>query len=382
MKLLAITSQYPSSSNPQRGTFVHTLMRDLSRIGNDVTVAAPDKIFSLRNWRRGIRVSATDEVFEGVKVVRPSYLPFSNRHLFGRLSTYRLTVSNFRRAATRATQSLSSLPDLCYGHFLYPAGFAATSVATSMGAKSVVALGESSFNHYEEHLGLERVRRDLGSFDHVLAVSEENKRLCISRYDVPAHRVTVFPNAAAAHFRPTSKSEARNTLGLQADRPIIIFVGQFTEAKGPQRVLNAIKSRPDIGAVFLGEGPVELSGEQILFKGAVPHDRVPLWMSAADVQVHPTEREGSSNCLKEALACGLPIVASNIESNLEFLDSSVATLVEPLDIGQIKIAIEDLVDDQDRRNSMSRAALERAEQYKSIDRANRILRKFEELVLE
>jgi glycosyltransferase involved in cell wall biosynthesis len=73
------------------------------------------------------------------------------------------------------------------------------------------------------------------------------------------------------------------------------------------------------------------------------------------------------------MACGLPVVASRTRSNLELLDSSVSMLVDPLNVGEIQTAIATLIDDPDRRRAMGQAALKRAAQDASEDRARSIL---------
>ena len=118
---------------------------------------------------------------------------------------------------------------------------------------------------------------------------------------------------------------------------------------------------------------MKLTGPQVLFTGAVPHDRVPEWLSASDMLVHPVLEEGSSNVLRESLACGVPVITSDIPVNHEFLDDSVSVLVNPIDIDQLRATIEALIDDPDRRRAMGQAALGKAKQWSSADRARKIL---------
>jgi glycosyltransferase involved in cell wall biosynthesis len=223
------------------------------------------------------------------------------------------------------------------------------------------------------------VQADLARFSGIITVSEAIKEKCVQRFGIPETRVAVFPNAAGPQFYPRPKNEMRRKLGLQVDRPIVAFVGHFDENKGPHRVLRAIQSRSDIGAIFLGSGKLRPTGPQVLFSGSVPPKQVPEWLNAADLFVQPVFVEASSNSMREALACALPIVASDIPTNREFLDPSVATLVDPADIDQIRAAIEDLIDHPEKRNAMGAAALERAKSSRSRDRAQGILDLLEEV---
>jgi glycosyltransferase involved in cell wall biosynthesis len=348
-------------------------MRDLRALGAGPTVLAPERILGQASWNRGLLPGRGIETRDEVTIRRPWYLPFSNKTLPWGGSTFRWTVASFDGAVLRAARSVKTSPQICYGHFLYPAGHSARRLAQRLGVPSVVALGEGSFDHYERYFGLDRVRADLASFSRVLAASEAIKDICVHRYRVPESRIGVFPNAAASHFYPRPRDEMRRKLGLPADRPIIAFVGHFNDNKGPRRVLEAIESRPEIGAIFLGQGDAQPAGPQVLFSGLVPHDEVPDWLSAADLFVQPVYIEAASNSMKEALACGLPIVASDIPTIREFLDPSVATLVDPDDIHQIRNAIDHLIDNPDVRRAMGAAALEKAKSFRSRDRAAKIL---------
>ena len=372
-RILTVASGYPSDAEPDRGTFVHVLMAEFRALGVELAVLAPQSAFSLTTWRHRIRSAPLAELRDGVEIHRPRYQSFSNKVLPGGISTYRWTVASFWRAVRRGISSLRWGPDICYGHFLYPAGLSAQRLAGILGVPSVVALGESSFEHYERHMGLSRVRHDLAGFAKVVAVSEATRERCIERYGALEERVRVFPNAAAGHFRPRPREEVRRQLGLPSGKPIVAFLGHLDHNKGPDRVLQAIEARKDIAAIFVGRGPIEPAGPQVLFTGAIQHEQVPLWLNAADILVHPSIAEGSSNALREAMACGLPVVASRTRANLEFLDSSVGMLVDARNIDEIRGAIVTLIDNPDRRRAMGLAALEKAKQVSSADRARRIL---------
>jgi glycosyltransferase involved in cell wall biosynthesis len=136
--------------------------------------------------------------------------------------------------------------------------------------------------------------------------------------------------------------------------------------------MEAIRGRPDIGAVFLGRGLQRPSGPQVLHAGPVPHEDMPVWLSAADLFVLPTLDEGCSNALLEALACGLPVVTSDRPFNRAVVDESMALLVEPSDPAALGAAIAALVDGAPLRAALGAAALERAAAFRLERRAARI----------
>ena len=377
--LLTIAANYPSEHSPQRGAFVHVLMRDMNSEGVAPTVIAPEKIVSRSSLGIPRRLAPKSETREGVDVRRPRYLPLSSRSLPFGVSTFRWTVSNFSRSALKYAMTFEVRANLCYGHFLYPAGLTAQRLSRRLGLPSVVALGEGTFAPYESHFGFEHVKTLINDFDGIAAASEAIKQRCISRYGVATEKIGVFPNAAASRFHPRPRTEMREKLGLPLDRPIVAFVGHFDRNKGSQRVMEAIRDRPEIAAFFLGSGDLTPTGPQVLYAGLVPHAQIPEWLSAADVFVQPVFIEASSNSMKEAMACGLPIVSSDIATNREFLDESMAALVDPSDIRQIRDAIADLIDDPGKRDSMGRSALEASDQFRSVDRARKMLRWFDQI---
>ena len=77
--------------------------------------------------------------------------------------------------------------------------------------------------------------------------------------------------------------------------------------------------------------------------------------------------------MREAAACGLPIVSSDIASNREFLDSSYSTLIDPMDIDQLRTEIVKLADDPQLRDKMSKAALAKSQKSDITARASQIL---------
>jgi glycosyltransferase involved in cell wall biosynthesis len=120
-------------------------------------------------------------------------------------------------------------------------------------------------------------------------------------------------------------------LGLPQDVPLAVFCGHFDARKGPLRVLEAVR-RLGIQGVFLGSnGPDRPAGQGVAFVGSVPNAQLPRWLCAANCFVLPSRSEGMSNAILEALACGLPIVASDRCFNTAFLNSTCAALVDPND---------------------------------------------------
>jgi teichuronic acid biosynthesis glycosyltransferase TuaC len=379
LKLAVITGDYPSKQQPHVGTFVQQITQAMAQQGTQITVIAP-RVLAPGRWHRYSQL-APDENEARITVLRPLMLSFSNRSLPWVGSTYRWSVWSFARTIQAVGRRLHPVPDCCYGHFLYPAGVAAANLAKLLGIPSVVALGESWLPYYESQLEPGRIRNDVAGFAGIIAVSEVNRSYCINQFGAPPRKVMLLPNAVdISLFYPRDRQKSRERHGLPQDRPIVAFVGHFNKRKGPLRLMEALKTMPEVGAIFLGAGSQVPTGSQVLFAGPVPHAEIPEWLSTADLFVLPTLAEGSSNALLEAMACGLPVVTSDRPFNHEMLDNTVACLVDPCDIAAISGAIRELLIDTNRRQQMREAALARARRYTLQDRAELILSWIEEII--
>ncbi|HIQ05960.1 MAG TPA: glycosyltransferase family 4 protein [Anaerolineae bacterium] len=129
--------------------------------------------------------------------------------------------------------------------------------------------------------------------DRVIVTSERVRR------DLGWPKAVVIPPGIEFDlFQPMPRDEARAALGLPQDRQLVLWAGDPRPDKQVHIVEAAVAQLQDAGV------PVEL----VLLSGQ-PHERVPLYMNACDVLVLTSQYEGSPMVVKEALACGLPVVA-------------------------------------------------------------------------
>jgi glycosyltransferase involved in cell wall biosynthesis len=237
-----------------------------------------------------------------------------------------------------------------------------------------VALGESNLKQIIDIVGADKFAKTLMRFAGVISVSRANEELCRDHCPSIGDRLIHLPNAVDHKlFFPRDRRDARQKLGLPATAKIVAFCGYFINRKGGQRLLTALERTPDVYGVFLGRGSNPPKGARVLYAGPVDHSMVPWWLSAADVFALPSLAEGMSNAIVEALACGLPVVVSDLPFNHEFLGNDCALFVDPFSVDEISRAILFLFENQDRYFSMAGAAQKRADQFKLVSRANRIL---------
>lgn len=373
LRVLAICN-YPADTNPSFQVFIRALLLEMASLGVAINVLAVENLWNLIRKGTGFRLAPRFEMRDGLPIHRPRCLSYSTVSLPLGVNTLSWSHNAQIRTVLCEARKLEGPFDMCLGYFLYPHGSAAAQLAANLDIPAVVLLGESDLGRYETVYTRDEIGQLLERFAGVISNSPVITERCTERYGLSETRIRTFPNGVNEKvFYPRHRKSARQQCRLPLEQPIIAFVGQLIERKGPLRVLEAIRSRPEIGAVFLGKGPQVPRGPQVLYQGEVLHEDIPVWLSAADVFVLPTLNEGCNNAILEALFCGLPVVSSDLPFNHSILDEQVAILVDPRDVRALGQAIFSLVDDPERRDAMSQAALHRAQAFSLTDRAKRIL---------
>lgn len=376
--ILFLASGYPSKAHLYHGAFVKELVHAFARLGKRCTVIRPVKFHEgIYNTLPPYCLVESEAGQTPVTVISPKILSFSNKKIFN-FNTFKLTQMSFEAAVIRALSKIQDKPDAVYGHFLYPAGVTAIKIGKKLDIPSFAAVGEGVFWTVRP-LGFERARRDYQDVCGVVAVSSLLKKKIIDQIKVPSEKIEVFPNGAnLARFYPRDKLSVRTKLKVPKELFTVIFVGKYDDNKGVMRLVEALKDIPDIGLILVGAGPHNPEGPNILFKGRVPHELIPEYLSAADAFVLPTGHEGSCNAIVEAMACGLPIITSKGEFNDDIVDGTNAIRIDPYDIDAIREAVVLLKEDGVLREKLSAGALRKAKELDINLRAKRITHWMEE----
>lgn len=377
--IVFITSNYPSKSRPFNGPFVRQLVLSFARLGVKCTVINPVSIFHKRFGRLDPEKSLDHTIKNNtVTILRPRYISFSSKKFF-LFNTAILTQISFEKVVSKVLSNFDYPPDVLYGHFLYMGGAAAVRIASKLSLPSFVAVGESSFWSVEP-IGFRKATQDFKNVNGIIAVSSVIKKSLIDKLKIPEEKIVVLPNGVdLSLFYPRNRKNLRRKFDFPENKFIIAFVGHFDERKGPHRILSAVSGMDNVGLILMGSGHISLNNKNILYKGTIEHSKVPEMLSAADIFVLPTLAEGSCNSIIEALACGLPVVTSKGDFNDDIVDDTVAIRVDPLNIKEIRDAINRLYKDQSLRSEMSVNALKKSRQFDINIRAQRILQWMEEI---
>lgn len=196
----------------------------------------------------------------------------------------------------------------------------------------------------------------------------------MKRYDrVRPEKVKVIYNgiSLSKFCVPESKIECRKKFGLPEKDVLIGTVGRFSKEKNQAVIIEALNKLPDnVKGVFVGDGPMrtlleEAGRGRCHFPGHVEHAFIPYVMKAMDIFCLPSLWEGMSISLVEAMASGLPIIASDISTLREVLGDS--GMFSPPDSAEdLASALTLLINDPLRRDRLSEGARARAVKF-SID---------------
>lgn len=371
LKACIITPNYPRKGFIEKGAFVETLAQSWKKLGVGVTVINP--ISFQNNARFGW--SKSYEVYNGIEVYRPSYISYSNIKI-GNFTTQKHSSQSFLNATLRVGKLISK-PDYYYGKFLMDGGYAAMELGKRYDIPAFADIGESKLIDILDKKRKEKATYITNNLKGLFCVSERLVQETILLGASPT-KVFLTPNTVDLNkFKPLDRSECRKKLNLPLDKKIVIFVGHFIERKGPLRVLEAInRSKIDSLAIFIGKGNQQPQGDKVLYAGSVNNDDLPIWLNAADVFVLPTLAEGNCNSINEAIACGLPVITSDISDVRHQVCNNInGLLINPKSIDEISKAIETVLTDTTLRKEISLYNLQEAKQRFSKDRASDILTK-------
>ena len=213
--------------------------------------------------------------------------------------------------------------------------------------------------------------------DTVIALTEDMK----GRMQEICHRdILVIPNGIdLERFKNLSRGISREKLKVKEEGKLILFVGGLKHIKGLDYLLRAMRIIQErnlkTNLFLIGKGrerekleelSVELDlNKHIQFLGEVANEKIPEYMAAADVFVLPSLSEGFPNVVLEAMAAGLPIVATRIGGLHEIVkDGQNGFLVEPRNPRQIADRVRLLLEDDELRERMSRDNKDRAKGYR------------------
>ena len=229
---------------------------------------------------------------------------------------------------------------------------------------------------------LHRVQAFVASRAKRIIVPSEYLKSVVMRWGIPTVKITVIPNAISVTRTVVSKKEARRQLGLDQNNSILISVGRLVPWKGFSMLVELMSRLqvkiPHVKLIIAGDGPERKNIESEIAKHALkdivvltdslPKEELGVYLAASDIFCLNTAYEGFSHQLIEAMAAGIPIIATNAGGNNEILrDGENALVATYNDLVDWEEKIFQLYQDHELSNRLSYNSKSLVEQY-SIER--------------
>ena len=369
IKTLLFSTLFPSSVRPVHGIFVETRLRELLKTGEvETKVVAPVPWFPFAGKRFGEygRFAATPYVEQrnGIEIFHPRYLLPPKVGM--NIAPYTLARGAIATIKQLIRDGFDF--DLIDAHYYYPDGVAAGIVARKLNKPYVVTARGTDLNLIPEY---PRPRRlILETADHATGSIGVCKALMDRLADLGADptKLHVMCNGVdLERFYPIDQSEARERLNF-GDERILLSVGHLVERKGHHLAIEALLGLPKNSILVIAGtgpdlGPLKVLAEgkglakRVRFVGQVPNEQLKWWYSAADALVLCSSREGWANVLLESMACGTPVVATNIWGTPEVVNSpNVGRLMHARTSEALVECLKDLFSDPPSRKAVHQHA--------------------------
>ena len=365
---VGLVSPYDFASPGGVGDHVRNLARELQNLGHQAQIFAPSS-----------RAHADSDGAVFHRIGRPIAIPVND-------SVARITLSFHLANQVSAIVTREKFDVLHFHEPLMPAlPMTLLRLSHTANVGTFHAFAKSNVGYY---YGRPLLKPYLERLHRGIAVSEP-ARAFFSRY-FPEFPLRIIPNGIdTSTYRP-GLSPIRH---LRDDRVNILFVGRLEKRKGLGDLLRAyelMRSRVNNARlIVVGDGPLRASAESfisrhrlpdVVMAGFVPDSVLPRYYDSADIFCAPaTGRESFGIVLLEAMACGLPVVATEVPGYMSVLEPGQDSLtVRPKSWAELGAALVILARDAELRRRMGAAGYDKAQRYSWASVASQVVEVYEE----
>lgn len=359
--LVVFSALFPSTARPGAGLFIRERMFRVAR-HRPLAVVSPQPWFPgqslIRLLRPDYRSQAPAlEIQQGIRVYHPRYLSVPG--LFRRFDGWSMALASYlllRRLKGQGARLIDA-------HFAYPDGEAAAHLGRWLKLPVTLTLRGTEVPHSRNPVLRPRLARTLKAAARVFSVSDSLRRLALELGTAVEKTEVVGNGVDITRFHPVDRVVARKKYGLPLDARLLISVGGLVERKGMHRVIDCLPAllerHPDLHYVIVGgsspEGDMRAEldaqvarlglGSHVHFLGALPSDELKWALSASDLFVLATRNEGWANVFLEAMACGLPVITTDVGGNAEVVcRDDLGSIVPFGDAAALRRALEAALD--------------------------------------
>lgn len=390
MKVLWITSVYPSAENPGNGVFHETQVKALTSLGVEVTIINPIPLNTsiIRVWKKRYRKKKLPylEKRNGVNVYRPMY-----RATPGQLRWFQPD----KRIAESILKTLKKEKlnfDFIHAHFAMPSGGAARIVAATYQKPWLLTLHGSDVHIYPSFSrSAERIfQKTVKSADEVIAVGEH---LAMAAELKTGRICTPLPlGIDLSTFKLTEasllKAKRKEELGLPKNKKILLSIGRLVKEKGIFELAEALPYlSEEYVVVYVGDGPEkeklqrqEMYNDRLFLVGQIPNDKVREYLLASDIFILPSYSEGLPTVVIEAMALKIPIICTNVGGVPDLFGEYANLLIQPRSVQDIVARVKELIADPVFYEAVTEELYQRVHaNYSAVDNANKLVEKYREL---
>jgi glycosyltransferase involved in cell wall biosynthesis len=357
LRVLTLSTLFPDAGRPSFGVFVERQTLGLATLAAVEVVSGvgrPLWPLSLHPHYAARAALPERERWKGMSVHLPRFrvLP-------------RLGEAKAAQALARAALPLvrEIAPEVIDAEFFWPDGVAAMHLARATGIPFSIKARGSDIHYWGVR---PKVLRQMVEASHeaggLLAVSEALKR-DMAALGMPEDKIRVhYTGVDLDGFRPLDRAVGKGALDVEG--PLIVCAGALIPLKGQTLAIAALREIPGATLLLVGDGPERAAleaqaaalGPRVRFLGSRPHGELPSLLGAADLMVLPSEREGLANVWVEALACGTPILITDVGGAREVLDRPEAGRIVARDAGAIAAAARAMLAEPPAQDAVRRAA--------------------------
>lgn len=350
LKIAVVTRYFPSSAEPWQGRSAYQTLRMLAR-NSDVRVFYPNAAYPSLLKPRSRSYDKLDPSYSPPDL-RVNYydfpaLPLLSRPMNGWMAA-RVLLPHVRRFA----------PDLIFSCFIYPDGYAALKIGKALSVPVVAMSIGSDINRIGDPISALHTRTVLRAADFVVTVSSDLRLKAVAMGASPEKTRAILNGCDPSVFYVRDRVEARQRLRIDPATEAVVYIGRMDVKKGLRELVEAAvllhSERPNLHVYLVGEGPDRPIVESaIQAHGAASYihallgcasDDVAVWMAAANLVVLPSYMEGCPNLVLEALACGRPVVATNVGGIPEIMSDQCGRLVPPREPVALARALASVLD--------------------------------------
>jgi teichuronic acid biosynthesis glycosyltransferase TuaC len=334
MKLLTFSTLFPNAERPNHGIFVETRLRHLVASGEAVSrVVAPVPWFPFHHPRFGqyarfARVPSEETRFN-INVAHPRYALLPKMGM----TVAPLLMAHAMKPVIGRIIDAGYDFDLIDAHYFYPDGVAAAMLGRYFNKPVVITARGTDITFIPQYrLPRKMIQWAARQAAGIVTVCEALKNE-ICTLGIDPNRIVALRNGVDLNlFQPVDRQATRRKLQLR--QFTLLSVGNLVPVKGHDLIIAALPMLEDVCLMIAGSGPeqqrlqalaVQLGvADRVKFLGSLPQAELRNFYGAADALVLASSREGWANVLLESMACGTPVVASNVWGTPEVVASADA----------------------------------------------------------